>query len=617
MTIKIRRGLALLAVDIVAWAAAVAVATLARWEFAVGSIDWSGVLAVAAIGAVAQFILGLALGLYTGRMRLSSFEEAGALTAVAGLIGISLFVWLVNVSGPRPVPLGVSIAGPAVYVILALGVRFVLRLWRESQAVSNHERASRAIIFGAGEAGEEVARALLGDPESGLLPVAFLDDDPAKLGLRIKGRRVVGGREAMALAVEEHAADTLVIAFPSGTRHQVAEVARAARNLSLQVLILPRMARLLETDIGVGHIRDLRFGDFLGRDEIDLDMERMGEFVAGRRVLVTGAGGSIGAELCAALLQFRPAELFMVDRDENALHALQLRLEGRALLSNESLIVADVREADRIEQVMRQCRPDVVLHAAALKHLPFLERYVAEGVKTNVLGTLNVLEAASRAGVHTFVNVSTDKAANPVSVLGLTKRVGERLTAGFAFANGMVALSVRFGNVLGTRGSVVPTMRHQIVNGGPVTITDPEVSRYFMTLEEAVQLVLQAGAVGQDGEVLVLEMGEPVLIEDLARELMAEIRPGEEIGIEYTGLRQGEKLTEVLVSDDDSYLGSRHEGIASYAAPPLRTADLEPLQWEEDPEVLRQVLERLAWAKGPPVRTPIPERLVAEGEQRR
>ena len=280
--------------------------------------------------------------------------------------------------------------------------------------------------------------------------------------------------------------------------------------------------------------------DLLGRHVIHTDVEQIAGYLAGRRVLVTGAGGSIGSELCRQIQRFQPAALIMLDRDESGLHEVQLSLEGRALLDSRRLVVCDIRDPDAVAAVFAEHRPDVVFHAGALKHLPLLEMWPAEAVKTNVLGTRRVIDSAVAHGVERFVNISSDKAANPTSVLGYTKRLVERLTAAADARGAGTYLSVRFGNVLGSRGSVLSTFATQIDAGGPVTVTDPEVTRYFMTVEEAVELVVQAGAIGRGGEVLVLDMGKPVRIADVAEQLVAASkRP---VPIVYTGLRPGEKL---------------------------------------------------------------------------
>jgi FlaA1/EpsC-like NDP-sugar epimerase len=447
----------------------------------------------------------------------------------------------------------------------------MLRVIEESRRRSAHPRANRVLVFGAGEAGHQAVKAIREDPTSDLLPVAFLDDDPARARLKVAGMPVAGDRGDIAETAKKYEAGGLVIAMPSAERRSVLEIADTAQNLGLSVRILPPMDKFLTEPVAFRDIRELTLADFLSRDEIELDDEKIRGYLSGKIVLVTGAGGSIGAQLCETVRTYGPSRLLMLDHAENSLHALQLRLDGRALLDNPELILADIREIDSLRAVFREHRPDVVFHAAAHKHVTFLERHPIEAVKTNVFGVENVLRAAVESGVERFVNVSTDKAADPINVLGLTKRIGERLTAHYATRGEGVYMSVRFGNVLGSNGSVIPTFRDQIARGEPITVTHPDVTRYFMTIPEAVQLVLQAGAVGHDGDVLVLDMGQPVKIVDLAHRLAAEIDPGSAPTIVYTGLRPGEKLHEVLINEKDEPLDRPHELLLRY-----RVAAVEP-----------------------------------------
>ncbi|MFN3216421.1 MAG: polysaccharide biosynthesis protein [Acidimicrobiales bacterium] len=327
---------------------------------------------------------------------------------------------------------------------------------------------------------------------------------------------------------------------------------------------------------GVGPARVLDERDLLGRSEIDTDDRGIAAIVTGRRVLVTGAGGSIGSELCRQLHRFAPASLVMVDRDESALHAVELSIAGRALFESRDVVVADIRDRERMLEVFVEHRPHVVFHAAALKHLPLLELYPGEGWKTNVGGTSNVLDAAAAVGVERFVNVSTDKAADPTSVLGHTKRVAERLTAHTAHRTRLPYVSVRFGNVLGSRGSVLEAFRSQAARGGPLTVTHPEATRYFMLIEEAVHLVLQAATIGGPGEALILDMGTPVRIDDVARRIAAE--SAEAVEVVYTGLRPGEKLHERLIGADEVGQTRVHPLISHVAVTPLDPALVAELQ---------------------------------------
>jgi FlaA1/EpsC-like NDP-sugar epimerase len=361
--------------------------------------------------------------------------------------------------------------------------------------------------------------------------------------------------------------------------------------------VLPPVSELVGGAVSSHDIRDVSEADLLGRHQVETDVDSVAAYLTGKRVLVTGAGGSIGSELCRQIHRYSPASLVILDRDESLLHDVQLSIDGRALLDSPDLVLADIRDAGAIERVFATHRPQVVFHAAALKHLPLLERHPDESVKSNVLGTLTVLRAAQRHGVQRFVNISTDKAADPTSVLGYTKRIAERLTAHVAAETGGAFLSVRFGNVLGSRGSVLPTFRAQVEAGGPITVTDKDVTRYFMTVEEAVQLVVQAGAIGRPGEALVLDMGEPVRINDVARRLAA--RASRPVQVAYTGLRPGEKLHEQLLGLGEADSRPIHPLISHVCVPPLDPAQALEIDVTGTSEAIVAQLAALASAGDP------------------
>ena len=340
-----------------------------------------------------------------------------------------------------------------------------------------------------------------------------------------------------------------------------------ARSAGLHTFVLPPVSELIGGNATAGQIREVTEEDILGRRPIQTDLSAIGGVLGGKVVLVTGAGGSIGSELCRQIAHFHPRRLVMLDRDESALHAVQLSISGKALLEGDDLELADIRDVERMQEVFDTVKPDVVFHAAALKHLSLLEMYPQEAWKTNVVGTLNVLRAAQRSGVGIFINISTDKAANPTCVLGYSKRITERLTSEIGRQSMGTYASVRFGNVLGSRGSMLGTFRAQIEAGGPVTVTHKDVSRFFMTIPEAVQLVLQSASIASDGEVLILDMGDEVRIDDVARRLIE--RSGKHVDIVYTGLRSGEKLREELLGDGEADLRPNHPLITQAAVPAL------------------------------------------------
>lgn len=559
--------------DAVAWTAALYIATFIRFDFDVSRMDLLGVAGMVPLAIEAQFVAGYVSGLYRGRWRYGSFDEVAALARAALLTTVLLFVVGLALDH-RAVPLSSVVAAGIGAVVLMAGVRYLWRLRREQRMRPQSDGTTRLLVYGAGEGGVQVVTAMLRDPASPYLPVGLIDDDPAKRNLRILGVPVVGNRNTLASTAARLDADALLIAIPSAPASLMREVSDIAVAMGLKVKVLPPVRDLFGNRIGVEHIRDIDTRDLLGRRQVDTDVASVADYLAGKRVLVTGAGGSIGSELCRQIVRFEPAELVMVDHNESALHAVQLSIEGRALLDSENLVLASIRDDEAIHDVFATHRPEVVFHAAALKHLPLLERHPDEAVKTNVLGTLAVLEAAQAAGVERLVNLSTDKAADPVSVLGFSKRVTERLVAHFGEVTNRPYLSVRFGNVLLSSGSVLETFQVQLATGAPLTVTHPEVTRYFMTVEEAVELVVQAGAIGQPGEVLVLDMGEPVRIADVARRLVGD-DPNTEIV--YTGLRPGEKLHEVLLGEGEVDRRPVHPLISHVPVPPLDPSEARAL----------------------------------------
>jgi dTDP-glucose 4,6-dehydratase len=451
--------------------------------------------------------------------------------------------------------------------------RFLVRSMRNHSAVAGAQER-RAIVFGAGEAGRRLVRSMMRDPDSGFTPVALLDDDKTKKHLRIDGVRVRGTREDIAKVAEDFGATALLVALPQASAALVRELTDLA--VGLDVLLLPPLADLVGNRASSRDLHKVNVEDLLGRRPVSLDTAMLSDQMTGKNILVTGAGGSIGAELCRQIARFGPARLYLLDRDESGLLETQMSLTGQGLLQGEQVLLGDIRDADAMRTVFAKTRPDVVFHAAALKHLPLLETFPLEAWKTNVLGTLNVLSAAAENGVGTFVNISTDKAADATCVLGYSKRIAERLTAEFAGSEPGRYVSVRFGNVLGSRGSVLHTFAAQIERGGPITVTHPDVERFFMLIPEACQLVLEAGAAGRDGEVMVLEMGEPVRIADVANS-MIRMSGRRDIEIHYTGLRPGEKLTEALFSEDEGRRPSANPLINRVVVPSLASGEVRRL----------------------------------------
>jgi FlaA1/EpsC-like NDP-sugar epimerase len=575
--------------DAVAWIGALLVAAGASSGLA-GVHLGRAVLWYGALGMCALVVgCGLAAGLYRGRHLRGSRDEVRAVMLAAALVACCLVLAGPMLASSERIRPQIVVVGAALALVAMLGARYVAfaaRLRSRPPAPA----AVKIIVFGAGEAGVQLIRRLITRSDVAYQPVAILDDDPAKRRLRIYGVPVLGGRSQMAEVAASTGAKVLVIAIAGESSQVIDALTAAAERCGLIPKVIPSLRELLTGHAQIEGVRDPRISDLLGRRAVTSDVASVREHIAGQRVLVTGAGGSIGAELCRQLHQLGPAELILLDRDESALHAVQLMLHGRALLDSDETVLADIRDRRRIREVFERFRPGIVFHAAALKHLPLLERCPAEAHKSNVLGTLTVLEAAADYGVHSFVNISTDKAANPVSVLGYSKRITERLTADMSARTGAQFLSVRFGNVLGSRGSVLTALSAQVAAGGPITVTDPEVSRYFMLADEAVHLLLQAAVIGRGGEVLVLDMGEPVRIADMARRMAA----GREVDIVFTGLRPGEKLFEDRLAHGENDLRPYHPLISQVPVPPLSAAEVAVLDPDADADSVYRELAGLA-----------------------
>ena len=425
-------------------------------------------------------------------------------------------------------------------------------------------------------------------------PVGILDDDAGKRHMVIEGVRVHGGRELLEEVAKKTGASTLLLAVPSLASDELINIRDRAEAAGLHVLVLPPLNSMMRGRVAADELREINVNDLLGRKPAKLNQTQIAEYLRGKRILITGAGGSIGSELCRQIVRFRPAELMMLDRDESGLHSVQLSIHDQAMLDGDDTILSSIRDRESILDIFAQRKPQIVFHAAALKHMPLLEQYPLEALKTNVVGTQNLLDAAEIHEVETFVNISTDKAANPCSALGTSKRLAERLTAAKALkAKNTKFVSVRFGNVLGSRGSVLTVFEKQIKDGGPITVTDPEVSRFFMTIPEACQLVLQAAAIGETGETLVLDMGEPIKIADVARTLIEQ--SGKNIDIVYTGLRENEKLSEELFdARENPDSRTKHESISVVRVQPLFTDIEVPRQIATHAESKKWMTKNLA-----------------------
>jgi FlaA1/EpsC-like NDP-sugar epimerase len=560
--------------DCLSWSAATFFVVGSRYEVILTDRQWSAIYQYIIMACLLQIALGIYFKLYRGRYNTASFDESLGLATTMAIVAAAVgLVSLVLHAGPE-FPRALAVLTPPVALLSMAAGRWSFRAITTTRS-PRRENAERILIYGAGNAGTQLIRLLASDSSAPYIPVGLIDDDKAKRHLRVQGVPVVGGRSRLVDAAAERGATTIILAVTAATAEMIKEVSALAEGAALHFLVLPPVTEMVGGRVRLSDIREVDLEDILGRHQIETDLSSIASYLTGRVVLVTGAGGSIGSELARQVHRFGPKELVLLDRDESGLHAVQLSIYGQGLLDTPDMVLADIRDEGALDAIFDAHRPDVVLHAAALKHLPMLEQYPEEGWKTNVIGTLNVLRAAEKYRCSHFVNISTDKAAAPTSVLGQTKRLAEQLTSWFAHNSGRTYLSVRFGNVLGSRGSMLHTFNRQIAAGGPVTVTDPEVTRFFMTIPEACQLTIQAAAIGEPGEVLVLDMGEPVRIVDVARRLIAQ--SGRDVDIIFTGLRPGEKMTEVLFGANEAGEHRCHPLISHVPVPPLNPSALERL----------------------------------------
>jgi FlaA1/EpsC-like NDP-sugar epimerase len=502
--------------------------------------------------------------LHRGSWRYASVADLGnILKAVASsqaLIAVLLFLITRLQSYPRRIML----LDALILIFLLGGARLTCRMVCEKVRGrgGDKERPMRTLIIGAGEAGEAVARSLRYGNHGSLFPIGFLDDDPAKARLMIHGIRVLGKLSDLPAIIKRRKVDDVIIAIPSATPALKKRVFAACEQTQVRVKTVPNVHDLIVGRRRIDDVSDLDVEDLLGRDAVNTNIEKVSGYLKGKRVLVTGAGGSIGGEICTQIIAFGPESLIMLGKGENSLHDVRLQLAAKATPTKVYCVLGSVTNKAKMSAVFGQFRPEVVFHAAAHKHVDLTELNCDEAVLNNVMGTRNVLEASEEYGAEKVVVISTDKAADPTSVMGCTKRIVEMMVSSWNRSSTSMA-AVRFCNVLDSRGSVIPTFRRQIELGGPVTITDKRMKRYFMTIPEAVELVIQAGAIGKHGEVLMLDMGEPVKIVDLAKQMirLAGYVEGRDIRIEYTGIRPGEKLEEQLVGQSETPDETEHPSV--------------------------------------------------------
>lgn len=539
-----------------------------------------------------QYAVLLAFGVHRFSWRYVGLGDVGRILVACGAASVGLVLGRAitgnladdsRFARAAVVPYGVIAIDAFLVVLLVVGVRVVRRVQAErGESVSRRPQARAlavpTLLVGAGQAGVLVARELARRPDLNVRPVGFVDDDPRKAGTIIHGIPVVGRTAELPHLCETHGARQALITMANVPGDAIRRIRRLCEEAGIPAKIIPGIYEIVRGSVNLSRIRDIAIEDLLRREPVELDLEALAKFVSGKTVMVTGAGGSIGSELCRQLARFHPRTLALVERGENPLFHIHRELVAAHADVHIEPYIADVTDAQRMQTVVHAVRPAIILHAAAHKHVPIMELCPGEAIKNNVFGTKTIADLAASAGVEAFVMISTDKAVNPSSVMGASKRAAELYVQSLAArAPRTRFVTVRFGNVLGSEGSVVPVFRQQIAQGGPITITHPDMRRYFMTIPEACQLVLQAGAMGRGGEIFILDMGEPVRIVDLAHDLisLSGLRPGDDIQIEFTGTRPGEKLFEELATDAEHADKTHHPKIFVGRLSPMGLDDVE------------------------------------------
>ncbi|QUH19072.1 nucleoside-diphosphate sugar epimerase/dehydratase [Alkaliphilus sp. B6464] len=585
----VHRKLILLLTDIILINISGLTALLLRFDFSIPSEFLQTYLEYWILTTFIMIITFYGFNLYQSVWRYASLDELVyvVFSSVVGSAALFfMYNFILNIKFPRSfyvlfMILSISLVG---------GIRFTYRAMRRIKLAlfKDDLDRKRVLIIGGGKAGSIMIKEMYNNPQIHKYPVAVIDDDPQKYKRKIHGVPILGTRADINRIVEEKKIDEILIAMPAISKAQIKEIVSICSKTKCNLKTLPGVYELIDGRVDIKKIRDIQIEDLLGRDPIKVDLKEISGYLTNEVVLVTGGGGSIGSELCRQIAGFSPKKLIIFDIYENSAYEIQqelIRKHGNSL--NLEVIIGSVRDKNRLEQIFKNYKPQVVFHAAAHKHVPLMESSPMEAIKNNVFGTMNVAECADKYSANRFVLISTDKAVNPTNIMGATKRIAEMIVQAIDKKSKTEFVAVRFGNVLGSNGSVIPLFRKQILEGGPVTVTDPEIIRYFMTIPEAVQLVIQAGAMAEGGEIFVLDMGDPVKIADLARDLikLSGFEPDVDIKIEYTGLRPGEKLYEELLMAEEGLIETKHEKI--FIGKPVSN-DIEQLR--KDIEMLKAIL---------------------------
>jgi FlaA1/EpsC-like NDP-sugar epimerase len=574
---KIVRVALLIVMDIICINMAYVVALLLRFEFNVFSDQFNHYLGVYVTNVMIITLIKVAVfaafGLYNSLWRFAGTEEI--FKVVLASLGAFALVFLYLDLTAQVIPRGVQGICFLLDIIFLGGTRMSYRSLRTlrhygfwsilpgRKRPTGNDRVKRVLLVGGGSAGASMIKELRDNPQAGKEIVGVIDDDPSKFGKRIVGKKILGGRDIIVKEVERLGIDEIFIAIPSASRNDIQTMVNECNKTGCRLKILPAYIDLIDGKVSISKLRDVQIEDLLGREAVSVDLREISSYLEGKIVLVTGGGGSIGSELCRQIAVFKPRKLVALDIYENTIFDLSNEMSAKYKDLEFETVIASIRDKARLTDIFDKYRPHVVFHAAAHKHVPLMEFNPKEAVLNNILGTKNVIDLSNRFAVEKFVLISTDKAVNPTNVMGATKRVAEMLMQDKSYRSQTRYSAVRFGNVLGSNGSVLPVFRQQIENGGPVTVTHPEITRYFMTIPEAVQLVIQAGAMAKGGEIFILDMGEPVKIMDLAENVirLSGYVPHVDIEIVVTGLRPGEKLFEELLLDEEGIQKTTHDHI--------------------------------------------------------
>ncbi|MBX3260955.1 MAG: polysaccharide biosynthesis protein [Labilithrix sp.] len=564
----------------VLWTLALVFAVLLRFDFEIPGAYRVIIPKLLAISLAIRVLVHWRVGLFHGLWRYSGSRDLRLIILAATVSSVSYasaWAFLQSYTFPR----SIFVLDWAFSILIVGGMRFLIRTVREvtiqNTLPNDGAPRRRLLVIGAGDAGEMLMREIVRIYGRRYEPLGFLDDNPSKHGEHIHGARVLGPIDRVVEIAQSTKIDEIILAIPSLRGREMRRIVEICRPVGAQIRTLPGVDRLIDGTVTVTQLAEVNIEDLLGRDPVVLDAQELARFIRGRVVVVTGAGGSIGSELCRQVCRFDPKRLVLIEQAENSLFHVERALRAEYPEIDVSPCIADICDSRRVDAVFAAEKPQVVFHAAAHKHVPLMEANPGEAIKNNVFGTRKLADVADRHGVEKFVMVSTDKAVNPTSVMGVSKRVAEIYVQSLSQRSRTQFVTVRFGNVLGSAGSVVPLFREQIARGGPITVTHPEMQRYFMTIPEACQLVLQAGAMGSGGEIFVLDMGEPVKIVDLARDLvrLSGLNPDHDIEIRFTGMRPGEKLFEEIAVDEENVDKTKHPKIYVGRFRPQALAEVE------------------------------------------